>query len=43
MLMHRFSADIALRFVEVSTASDGWIDVVERIEDRFRRAAAQEG
>jgi hypothetical protein len=43
MLMHRFLADTALRFVEVSTASDGWVDDVERIEDRFGLAAAQEG
>jgi quercetin dioxygenase-like cupin family protein len=43
MMIHRFSADTALRFVEVSTASDGWIDDVERIEDRFGLAAAQEG
>ena len=35
--LHRFTADTELRFIEVSTAHEGWTTDVERLEDHYGR------
>ena len=37
LMLHRFTALVDTRFVEVSTADAGWETDVERLEDRYGR------